>query len=86
MLLAIYQATNFIIYLKLSDLVLLVMSTACDTTIQRYLWFVKGAALAMRERNETPFFLYTKCGSTVCKRNGPTGRNQLGETRQVKDN
>ena len=46
----------FIFYAKLSDLVLLEMSTVCDTLIQRYLWFVEGAAFAMRERNETPFF------------------------------
>ena len=51
-----YQAQPFIFYQKLSNLVLLVMPTACYTPIQRYLWFVQGAAFAMRERNKTPFF------------------------------
>ena len=46
----------FIFCPKLSDLMLLKMSTACDTPKQRYLWFVQGAPFAMRERNETPFF------------------------------
>ena len=51
-----YQATTVFFYPKLSDLVLLVMPNANDTPIQRYLWSVQGAAFAIRERNETPFF------------------------------
>ena len=49
-----YQATT--VYFLSDLIVLLKMSTACDTPIQRYLWFVQGAAFAMRERKETPFF------------------------------
>ena len=56
MLLAIYQTTTVFFYPKLSDLVLLVMPNACDTPVQRYLWFVQDVAFAMRERNDTPFF------------------------------
>ena len=46
----------FTFYPKLSELVLFEMSTACDTLIQSYFWFVQDAAFEMRERNETPFF------------------------------
>ena len=62
--------------------------TSCSL-IQRHLWFVQGAAFAMRERNETPFFyaqMKTRNYCTVRRRNGPTGHDQLGATRQVKDN
>ena len=65
-----YQATMFIFYPKLSDLVLLEMFTACDTPIQCNLWFVQGVAFAMRERNETPFF-YEQM--KTCKYSLPAG-------------
>ena len=75
-----YQATTIYFYSKLSDLVLLdtTLSLVCAT-----------AAFAMRERNETPFFyaqMQTRNYCTVLRRNGPTGCNQLGTTRQVEDN
>ena len=51
-----YQTTTVYFLSKTSLLVLLEMSTACDTPIQCYLWFVQDTAFAMRERNETSFF------------------------------
>ena len=51
-----YQTTTVYFLSKTVRPMLLEMSTACDTPIHRYLWFVQGAAFAMRERNETPFF------------------------------
>ena len=87
MLLAMYQATTVYFLSKTVRPVLLVLSTVCDTPIQRYLWFVQGTAFAMRERNETPFFYaQMKTRNYTRRRNGPTGRNQLGATRRVKDN
>ena len=81
-----YQATTVYFYPKLSDFVLLVMSTACDTPIQCYLWFVQGAAFAMRKEQD-PICLCTNENAQLQSAGGmgqmaatnwpqPTGRNQ----------
>ena len=61
------------------------MSTACDTPIHRYLWFVQGAAFAIRERNETRFF-YAQMRTRKYSRQAewanwlqPTGRNHTSQ-------
>ena len=64
-----------IFYPKLSDLVLLVMPNACDTPIQCYLWFVQGAAFAIRERNETSF-----CTNNNAQLQPAAGLGQLATT------
>ena len=73
----------FIFYPKLSNLVLLEMSSACDTPIQCYLWFVQGAAFAMRERNEIPFF-YAQNKNAELQSAG--GMGQLAATNWVQPN
>ena len=51
-----YQATTVYFLSKTVRPCAFVMRNACDTPIQRYLWFVQSTAFAMREKNETPFF------------------------------
>ena len=82
-----YQTTTVYFLSKTFELVLLVMHNACSTPEQSYLWFVQGAAFAIRERNETPFFYaQMKRATTIRRWNGPTGRNQQDAARRVKDN
>ena len=70
----------FIFYPKLSDLVLL------DTTLSLV---CARRRICNDKKERDPFFyaqMKTRNYCTVRRRNGPTGRNKLGATRQVKDN
>ena len=53
MLLAMYQATT--VYFFIQN-VLLVMSYACDTSIQRYLRFVRWRRICNERKERDPFF------------------------------
>ena len=67
----------FIFYPKLSDLVLLVMHNACDTPIERYLWFVQWRCICNERKERDPNFL---CTNENTQLQSAGGMGQLGAT------
>ena len=87
MVLTMYQAYCLFFHPKLSDLVLLVMPNACDTSMQRYLRFVQWHRICKKKERDPICLcanenaqLHSTCGIGQWPRltgRNPTRRSQL---------